>query len=96
MELSTSNNKKILIFPQKKAFHIFQEVQTTKKLILFSQNEAVLIFQETETLKISLYFWKQSFLIFQEELPKPQKPKFNILLQFFYLCYKLNQTILLV
>ena len=95
MEFSSSDNNKILILSQEKAFHIFQEMGIPKKLILFSQNKAVLIFRETETLKNSLYFWKRSFLTFQKELPKPQKPTFNILLQSF-IFYKLNQTILLV
>ena len=55
MELSGSNIKKI-IFSQKKAFLIFQEMETPKK-----------IFQERETLKNYLYSRKWNFLIFQGE-----------------------------
>ena len=71
MEFSSSDNKQIVIFSQKKAFHIFQKMGTPKKLF-FSLK-----------IKLFLHFWKPSFLIFQKELPKPQKPKFNILLQSF-------------
>ena len=45
------------IFSQKKAFLIFQQMETPKKFF---------IFQETKTLKNFLYFRKQNFLIFQE------------------------------
>ena len=67
MELSNSNIKKFLIF---------KESETPQKFLLFSQKKAFLIFQET---KKSLYF--RNFLVFQEELPKPQKPKLLIFLQ---------------
>ena len=58
MEFSNSNVEKFLIFSQKKAFLIFQEMKTPKKFLIFSQKKAFLIFRETETPK--------KFLIFQE------------------------------
>ena len=72
MELSNSNIKKYPIFP---------ETETPKKFLIFSQKKAFLTLQETETLKKFFYFREQNFLIFQEELPKPQKPKFLIFFQ---------------
>ena len=60
MELSSSNIKRFLIFSQKKAFLIFRETDTPKKFF---------IFQETESSNPKL----KKLLIFQEELPKPEK-----------------------
>ena len=48
-------------------------MEASKNFLIFSQKKACLTFQETETQK--------KFFIFQEELPKPQKPKFLIFLQ---------------
>ena len=53
MEFSSSDNKQIVIFSQKKAFHIFQKMGTPKKIIFFSQNKAVLTFLETKLSYIS-------------------------------------------
>ena len=39
MELSKSNNKKYLIFSQKKAFLIFWQTETTKKFLIFQEME---------------------------------------------------------
>ena len=74
---------KFLIFPEKKALFIFQEMKTPKHLPIFFQKKAFLIFQKTKTLKNvrKLYFRKRNFLIFQKVFPKPQKPKFIIRLE---------------
>ena len=49
MELFSSNIKKFLIFPQKKPFVVFRQMETPKKIVMF---------QEMETLKSFLYFMK--------------------------------------
>ena len=58
----------------RKQFLMFREMKlfssNIKKIIIFSQEKAFLISWETETPK--------KCLIFQKELPKPQKPKFLI------------------
>ena len=46
MELSGSNIKKFLIFSQKKAFHIFREIETPKKIIYVSGNGTSLYFRK--------------------------------------------------
>ena len=105
MELSESKIKEFLIFSQKKIFLTFPEIephsfQPKLEKIKKTTLRTFAILQETETPK--------KFVIFQEELPKPQKPKFLIFLQSkvkeiflkalkdnsFHLFYKLNQTIL--
>ena len=72
MELSNSNIEKFLIL---------QETDTPRKILIFSQKIDFLIFQKTEAIIFFLYFNKPNFLIFQQEPPKPQRPKFIILLQ---------------
>ena len=73
-----------------KKFLIFQEAKRQKKLLIFFQKKACLIFRERERHNHlpthqyppnHLYFRKRRFLIFQEELPKPQKLTFLIFLQ---------------
>ena len=39
MELFSFNIKKVFIFSQKKAFHIFRETETPKKLFTFNETE---------------------------------------------------------
>ena len=56
MELSSSNIKKVVSFSQKKAFLIFQELETLKEFLIFSKKKAVLVFRKTETLKKLLMF----------------------------------------
>ena len=53
-----------------------------RKFLIFSQKKAFLIFWETET--------PQKFFIFQEELPKSQKPKF--LCQLLHIHCQLGKT----
>ena len=50
---------------------------------IFSK-ESFFIFQKTKSPKNALCFKQQNFLIFQEELPKPQKPKCFLFLQKHY------------
>ena len=68
-----------------KKFLIFQEIELSspniKRFLIFSQKKAFLYVRKRKHQKNSLYFRKQNFLTFQEELPKPQKPKFLIFLQ---------------
>ena len=52
-----------------------------KIFLIFSQRKLFLYFRKQKLLKNLLYFRKQNFRIFQEELPKPQKPKLLIFLQ---------------
>ena len=77
MELFSSNIEKFLIFSQKEALLIFGEM----KLSYISGNGTFLYFGKRKPRKNSLYSRKRKFLIFQEELPKPQKPKFLTFLQ---------------
>ena len=58
--------------------HFSAQARKIKKI---HPEKAFLILQEMETRKNYLYFRKRNFYVFQEELPKPQKPKFIILLQ---------------
>ena len=88
MKLSSSNIKKFL---QKKAFLIFYETETLKNLFLFQEIELSELNKNNkkETKQKKKKTWEmelsspglKKFLIFLEELPKPQKPKFIILLQ---------------
>ena len=88
MKLSSSNIKKFL---QKKAFLIFYETETLKNLFLFQEIELSELNKNSkkETKQKKKKTWEmelsspglKKFLIFLEELPKPQKPKFIILLQ---------------
>ena len=82
---------------EKRKFVIFYETETQKKFLISSQKKLFLYFRKPNPRKNSLYFTKRNFLIFremelsshkiknlftfQEELPKPQKPKFLIFLQ---------------
>ena len=82
---------------EKRKFVIFYETETRKKFLISSQKKLFLYFRKPNPRKNSLYFTKRNFLIFremelsshkiknlftfQEELPKPQKPKFLIFLQ---------------
>ena len=74
MELSSSNIKKILIFSQKKAFHIFPEMEpcTFQPKLKNSTPRKSLILQETETpKKLIISSQKKTFLIFLEtETPR--------------------------
>ena len=88
MELSSSNIKKILIFPQKKAFLIFPEMDPSTfypKLKKWKKSSPwkLLMLQQTETLKAFLIFQETEnlkvLLIFQEVTCKPRKPKKIIL-----------------
>ena len=119
MELSDSMIKKFIIFSQKKVFLIFQETElsyisakeNSEKVLYISENGTFFYFRKRKPRINSLFIRKQNFFIFQEEVPKPQKPKFFIFVQetspqqiflkillnnSFHLFYKLNQTILLV
>ena len=88
MKLSSSNIKKFL---QKKAFLIFYETETLKNLFLFQEIDLSELNKNNkkETKQKKKKTWEmelsspglKKFLIFLEELPKPQKPKFIILLQ---------------
>ena len=88
MKLSSSNIKKFL---QKKAFLIFYKTETLKNLFLFQEIELSELNKNNkkETKQKKKKTWEmelsspglKKFLIFLEELPKPQKPKFIILLQ---------------
>ena len=76
----TETQKIFFIFSQKKAFLIFRETETPKKFPIFQETETpktLFIFREMELSRPKL----KKLLIFQEELPRLQKPKFIILLQ---------------
>ena len=75
MELSSSNIKKFVIFPQKKAFLIFQETKTWKEFLVFQETEL----QETETPKKLLIFHEEE-LSELEKLKEPIPKKFLIFL----------------
>ena len=85
MKLSSSNIKKFLIFPQKKAFLIFWETElfyilrneNPEKISYIFSKESFSYLSENENLPPQKKKKKKKkIFIFQEELPKSQKPKF--------------------
>ena len=59
-ELSSSNIRKFLIFSQKKAFLIFQEIKTPKKFFIFQETELSYILGNGNPKKL-LIFQKVNF-----------------------------------
>ena len=84
MKLSSSNIKKFLIFPQKKAFLIFWETElfyilrneNPEKISYIFSKESFSYISENENPLPPLPPKKKKIFIFQEELLKSQKPKF--------------------
>ena len=62
-----------LFSPPRENFLYFRKRKPRKKFLYFLKKNAVFMFWKMENSK--------KFFIFREELPKPEKPKFIILLQ---------------
>ena len=77
MELSSSNIKKCLIFSYMSGNGTPPPPPPKKKNSLYFRKRRPFIFQKTEILSSK----NKKKTLFQEELPKPQNPKFIILLQ---------------
>ena len=74
--------KKFLIFLSKKDCLIFQKTDTPKKQFIFQEKELSYISGNANPKKSLIFqevsFRARKFFLLQEELPKPQKPKFMI------------------
>ena len=79
MRLSGSNIKKFLMFSQKNVFLIFQETDTLKKFLIFQETSDISGSNSPRSNNEKTH--SEKIFVFQEELPKPQNPKFLILLR---------------